>query len=327
MAVSPLQIWQALLSAGASSVQAAGIMGNMIAESSLSPEAVNPADSNGYASYGLCQWNAGSYPNASSLVTGNPAADLAAQVNFLATTGGLGAASGSTVQETAGNFAATYERCGGCQPGGSQYDQRVSNAEQVAGWASSGNWPAGSSQGAITAQLTSAELTAAEQEASDCLWGINYGQVSGGGLLGGITSDILGSIGLSGEVCIFTKSEMRAIIGAGLLMAGLSVMSMGMLLLALTAGLDIAAPIITGMARPAELAARAAGIPERYRAVGRPQRQRAQQQQQSAQRTAQRERERQQDRAERASLRQSREARAQAREARAQARAQAQQNA
>lgn len=127
----PAAIFAALIKIGASPAQAIGIMANMINESSLNPEAA-AMDTNGKMSYGLVQWNAGSFPNAGSLVTGHPANDIAAQVNYLAQTGGLRAASGSTGSQVASNFAANYERCVGCEPGGSQNNSRVANVPGLA---------------------------------------------------------------------------------------------------------------------------------------------------------------------------------------------------
>lgn len=138
--MSAQEIWNALLANGASSVQAAGIMGNMFFESGLNPEA-SAIDSNGLRSVGLAQWNAGSYPNAGSLVTGNPAADIIAQVKYLAQTGGFKAASGSSPTEAGRNFAANYERCQTCQGGGSQQTQRAAKAAEFFNASKTGQWP------------------------------------------------------------------------------------------------------------------------------------------------------------------------------------------
>jgi Phage tail lysozyme len=138
------QIWDALTKAGYSANQAAGIMGNMENESSFDQEA-DAIDSNGLDSLGLIQWNKGTYPNAGKLVTGNPGKDLAAQIAALKT-GTAGVASGlqgSTAAQVAGNWAQYVEVCAGCQPGGSQYNQRESNAAQILSEAQSGKWPAG----------------------------------------------------------------------------------------------------------------------------------------------------------------------------------------
>jgi Phage tail lysozyme len=216
--VTPKQIWDALIRAGASSVQAAGIMGNAIAESSLDPER-HDVDSNGYYSNGLWQFNEAAYPTSGELVTGNPDADLKAQVNFLIANGGLQAASGTTVAETSGNFASQFERCQGCQPGGSQFQQRQANGATVAGWAANGDWPASAGSAATTATLTSAQSV--EQSAS-CAWGI-----------GSLVPDPsffgyhpLGSF--QGEVCILSKSQARALIGVGIATAGAIMIGLGL---------------------------------------------------------------------------------------------------
>jgi hypothetical protein len=123
-------LFNALRSAGAGTNQAIGMIANAVNESSLNPEA-DAMDSNGYRSYGLWQFNAASYPNASSLVTGNPAKDMIAQIQFLFQVGGLSAASGSTPQAAASNFAANFERCQGCGPGGAQNSSRVGNVAGI----------------------------------------------------------------------------------------------------------------------------------------------------------------------------------------------------
>jgi hypothetical protein len=122
-ATGVLGIYKALISVGASSLQAIGIMANMMNESNFNPEAVG----DGGTSFGLVQ-NHGDY---SYLVTGNPAKDMLAQIKNLVQSGGLSAASGSTAEQIAGNFAANYERCVGCQPGGAQYNSRVGNVAAV----------------------------------------------------------------------------------------------------------------------------------------------------------------------------------------------------
>jgi hypothetical protein len=116
-------IFNALRSVGASPVQAIGIMANMRNESGFDPEAVGD---NG-TSFGLVQ-NHGPF---SYLVTKNPAKDMLAQIKYLVQSGGLRDASGSTAEQVAGNFAANYERCVGCQPGGAQYNSRVANVAWV----------------------------------------------------------------------------------------------------------------------------------------------------------------------------------------------------
>ena len=132
--VGPEAIYKALTAAGASTLQAIGIMANMHFESGYDPEAVGDQGT----SFGLVQQH-GAY---SYLVTGDPAADMEAQIRELVKLGGLSAASGSTPTQAAGNFAANYERCVGCQPGGGQYESRSAFGATVAAWAASGKWPA-----------------------------------------------------------------------------------------------------------------------------------------------------------------------------------------
>jgi Phage tail lysozyme len=153
--VTAEQIYETLLANGYSSAQAFGIMGNMICESSLDPEAVNPGGPT--AGVGLVQWQTTDYPGAAGLVTGNPVQDMDNQIRFLAqhavSAPGSVAASGSTGAEVAANWAVNFEKCAACSPTGSYglppsspggYDDRVANAGTVEGWASSGNWPDGS---------------------------------------------------------------------------------------------------------------------------------------------------------------------------------------
>jgi hypothetical protein len=123
-------LYNALRSAGASQAQAIGMIANAINESSLNPEA-RAMDSNGFYSNGLWQFNEASFPDSKALVTGNPAKDMIAQIQYLFQAGGLRAASGSTPQQTASNFAANFERCVGCQPGGAQNNSRVGNVATV----------------------------------------------------------------------------------------------------------------------------------------------------------------------------------------------------
>ena len=215
-ATSPRAVWDALRSAGATPVQAAGIMGNWIAESGLNPEA-SAVDSNGKRSYGLAQWNAGSYPNAASLVTGRPEADLAAQVTYFAQTGGFRAATGSTPQQVAASVASRYERCATCQSGGAQSKSRQAQAATVAGWASSGNWPASASGATDTAQLSSA---AQAQSSATCLWS-----------LGGGTVDLIVYHQSLPSFCMLSKSQARAIEAIALMGTGINIMMFGLQLL------------------------------------------------------------------------------------------------
>lgn len=243
---APFDIWQALEQAGATSVQAAGIMGNWIAESRLNPES-DVVDSNGYRSYGLAQWNARSYPNAATLVTGDPVADTAAQVRFFFQTVPQSALQGSTPQQVAANVAQNYERCQGCAAGGQSNTTRQANAATVAGWAAASNWPASLGEAADSAALTSAGQA---QERSTCLW-----------KLGG--ENIIGPLNVP-SVCVFSKSQGRAIAGAGLLGGGALVAAVGLVLLALGTQLggsavQTAAGLIPGVGIAGKAAAAAGG--------------------------------------------------------------------
>jgi Phage tail lysozyme len=236
--VTPLDIWKALRNSGASAVQAAGIMGNWISESGLDPES-HAQDSNGYVSYGLAQWNTapGNYPAAGTLVTGDAKADLNAQVRFLAQTGGLAAAKGSTPQQAAASYAANYERCQTCAGGGAQSTTRQAQAATVAGWAAAGNWPATGPAGTDTASLTAA---AKAQSSATCLWqlpSIDFG---------------IGSIG--GE-CIMSKSQARAIEGVGLMTGGAVVLGFGFVLMLV--GTALAS---SGVRKAAEMVPGAGGV-------------------------------------------------------------------
>jgi hypothetical protein len=178
-------------------VQAIGIMASMWNESGFDPEAKQQGVSD--PGYGLIQWEASSYPSAPSLVTGNAVADMQAQITFLAQTGGFAAASGTTYQETAANFATRYERCGECQPGESQYNSRVANAATIAGWIVSGKWPA------TAPSPGSGSSKGAPNSTADCVWG-----------------NVPGFAGWPG-FCLITNGELRALIGLGLLLGGLPI--------------------------------------------------------------------------------------------------------
>lgn len=225
---SPFQIWQQLEQAGATAVQAAGILGNWIAESRLNPES-HVTDSNGYDSFGLAQWNVNSYPNAATLVTGDPVADTAAQIRFFFQTVPQSALQGSTPQQVAANIAQNYERCQGCQSGGGQNTTRQANAATVAGWAAANNWPASLGEAADTAALTSAGQA---QQASTCLWKI-----------GG--ANIIGPLSVP-SVCVFSKTQGRALAAGSLLGAGALVAAVGLVLLAM--GTSVGGAVVSGAA-------------------------------------------------------------------------------
>jgi tail lysozyme len=222
--VTPLQVYQALTKAGFSTTQAIGVMANGIAESGLNPEA-DVVDSNGYRSYGIWQFNAESYPNAAGLVTGNCAADLAAQVGLVKAAASGQALSGSTGAEVAGNFAQYFERCQTCTPGGSSYQARVAEASTVAGWASSGNWPA--SAGSLSGSGSSSSATGAT-----CAFGPK--------------------LPLVGQVCLVKKTTIRHAAGVSLMATGGALASLGVILLAAfafrqTGGLRAASDVAAGV--------------------------------------------------------------------------------
>lgn len=218
----PATIWAQLLAAGASAVQAAAIMGNMMAESGLNPEAA-AVDSNGYKSYGLIQWNAASYPSAPSLVTGNILGDIKAQIVFLAQTGGFKAAAGSTPAEAASNFAHTYERCAACgyQGGSGQLAVRSANATKVATSASSNNWTGitASSSAGIGASTTSSSGPDTVQGCHDRGLAMN----------GGSSSCLFSPPGTS---WCFTYCEAKGLLGGATIAAGVVLMLVGVIIVA-----------------------------------------------------------------------------------------------
>jgi hypothetical protein len=201
--VSPLQIYQALIKAGASTTQAIGIMANMINESDLNVE-THAIDSNGFPVYGLVSWNAQDYPSASQLVTGNPGKDLTAQANFLKSTGAFADASGATPSDAAGAFAAKYEKCQGCQPGGSQYNSRVNNATTVSQWVTSGKWPTSSGS------ASSSAASSAGGTGPGCLIANPFS----------VQLPLIGNVS-AGPSCLFSTSQARALIGGMLMIPAL----------------------------------------------------------------------------------------------------------
>ena len=213
--VTPRQIYTALIGAGATQVQAIGIMANMIAESGLDPEAKGDYAGGVPTSWGLVQQHGAQY---ASLVTGNPTADMNAQIRVIALNKGFAAAAGSTAGQAAGNFSANYERCVGCQQGGAQYNARVANAGVVAGWVSSGKWPATAPASAAgTASSGGSSTTSSGTSDATCAWS-------------------LGTINLHvttvGGGCLVHKSTLRHLAGGALLVAGGLVALPGVLVLA-----------------------------------------------------------------------------------------------
>ena len=207
--VTPSQIYQALIAAGASTTQAIGIMANGIAESGLNPEAVGDQGT----SFGIWQQHGLQY---SSLVTHNPPVDMKAQVRVVAQNGGFSAAGGSTGAQAAGNFSANYERCTTCQPGQSSYEQRVSNAATVAGWVSSGKWP--TSAGSATAAAAGGAGSTSNSADPTCAWGFSGSLV--------VTSV---------NICVVKKTTIRHAAGILAMLSGGTVVLVGAVILAASA--------------------------------------------------------------------------------------------
>lgn len=222
--VSPADIWKELIRQGASSTEAAGIMGNMIMESSLNVESA-AMDSNGAMAYGLVSWNAASYPHASTLVTGNPQQDLTSQVTFLAQTGGFRAARGATASQAGGNFAANYERCQGCQPGGVPWKERAANAVKMLAASKSGKWPQNDS-GKTPTGTTSADP-------AQCLIGFSNNIP----VIPFVYTQTI-------SVCFVSKSEGRALLGFGLFAGGMLIALPGLSLIATAAAVKYAGPLL-----------------------------------------------------------------------------------
>jgi hypothetical protein len=136
------QVYDALVAQHFSMAEASGIMGNIQNESSFDQEA-KALDSNGFYSYGLVQWNAESYPQASGYVTGNPAKDLADQMKGIVQGWHSAGIQSGSAAAVAGQWASQFEKCQGCEPGGPQWTARVQNAERIFQQAQSGHWPPG----------------------------------------------------------------------------------------------------------------------------------------------------------------------------------------
>jgi Phage tail lysozyme len=190
--VTPEEIYYLLLAKGASTIQAIGIMANMKAESSLDPES-GGIDSNGKWAGGLISWNSGSYPNAHALVTGDPQADVRAQINYLfSNTNGIRAGlQGATAQQVAGNFAANVEVCNGCNPGSTipnGWTTRVGYAAGLLSAATSGNWQSAGSS------TVSSSSSSSSSPASGCL--VQFPGIAG-----------------IGATCLLSNSQARAIAG------------------------------------------------------------------------------------------------------------------
>lgn len=120
-------VYHALIRAGLQPFQAAGIMGNIANESSFNTQAVGDQGT----SFGLIQWHNTTYPNAAAYVTGNVQKDFQNQINGIVQLFRQQNIGGTTAAQVGGNWASQIEGCVGCQPGGSQYSARVSNAQAI----------------------------------------------------------------------------------------------------------------------------------------------------------------------------------------------------
>lgn len=142
-------VFNDLIAAGASAIQAAAIVGNMLQEDSqLNPETV-AMDSNGAYSRGLVQWNdlgAGKGVNWSQYITGNVSNDIQSQVQLIKAQGGFADAIGTDPYSAGESFAQKFEACAECGPGGAQLAVRGQAATTVYQIAMSGNWNLGASQ-------------------------------------------------------------------------------------------------------------------------------------------------------------------------------------
>jgi Phage tail lysozyme len=228
--VTAREIYALLLQNGFSTVQAVGIMANMIAESNLNPEAV------GDGSYGLVQFQQGSDPggkNASSFVTGNAQADARAQIKYIAQVASKQSVSGSTGAQVAGNFAAYFERCSTCSAGNTGangWSTRRGYAALVEKWISSGNWPTSAGSGQVGSGAGSGLTGTVSNPAT-----------SAGSCTGGSACCLVGWSGIDlkittlGSFCLFTKTEARAIIGACLMGTGGGIMFVGLAVLTVSA--------------------------------------------------------------------------------------------
>jgi hypothetical protein len=197
--VTPEEIYYLLLGKGLSTAQAIGAMANMKAESSLNPES-GGIDSNGYWAGGLISWNSQDYPNAHSLVTGDPQTDVRAQINYLlsSTNNVQQGLQGNTAEQVAGNFANYVEACEGCTPGSSYpngWSTRVGYAGPLLAAATTGDW-------------------------RNVQYSTEQGQAGGtgsGSPSGGPGSQCLISVPIVGG-CLLSTSQARALIG-GLMFA------------------------------------------------------------------------------------------------------------
>jgi Phage tail lysozyme len=144
-------LYQQLLAAGYTNVQAAGIIGNLYQESSLNPGSVGDSGQ----AYGIAQWHPDRLANcgiangkpqdgASPCNTGSPDAQFDAQVQLLLwelnnteSSAGKAVKHASTIDQAVLAFQNGFERCGICN-----FPSRLAHAKTVFDDAFSGNWQA-----------------------------------------------------------------------------------------------------------------------------------------------------------------------------------------
>lgn len=256
--VTPQDIWNYLISIGATPVQAAGIMGNMQAESGLDPD--GKAGDQG-TSFGLFQQH-GSY---GYLVTGNPAQDMVSQIKTMIANGGMSSAIGSTAAEVGRNFAHGYERCAACgyQGGTSELDARAANATAIYNAATTGKWE--------NIQFTTAAAGAPGASVGTGSNATGIGCHSKGS--GGTNC----AVNFPGSFCL-TYCELKGIAGGAIMIGGVALVLVGVLILSKgaisSAVRKLPAGAVVGAAAATVGQRSGAGLGARRRAPGRAQRDR-----------------------------------------------------
>lgn len=194
------QAYEFFLGQGFTSAQSAGIVGNLIQESGVNPESVQP-DGPGR---GIAQWSVGGRWRP-SLATGNVQQDLSNQEQYvideLQSNPAYGLAAlrqATTPVQAAQIFGSDYERYG-------KAGARLSDAQQVFDEAQTNNWPSVSSNAPQTATLTGVSVSGASDALSQVaqfvfpglgLFGSASGAVSD---VGKIAGEIAGVIGLGAQ--------------------------------------------------------------------------------------------------------------------------------
>lgn len=113
-----------------------------------------------------------------------------------------------------------------------------------------------SSTGTSAADAAAYQLASATQ--ADCAWSIGWGGIPGTSWL----QDLFGSGGNvgSGEVCLFSKSEARGLVGAGFLVGGGLIVLWGVQFLVVVAGLKAAGSVISTVTGAKSTVTRGAGL-------------------------------------------------------------------